>query len=88
MPETGGRKEYKFFVNDVKYEVEKRTLSGAEIRVIANVDPNYQIFLEEPGPQKADRLIANDSSIDLEEPGIEKFYTVPPATFGAIHERD
>ena len=85
--ERAGRKKYKFFVDDQKYEVDKRTLSGAEIREIAKIDPNYQLFLEEPGPDKPDRLIANDYSVDLEEPGIEKFYTIPPATFGVTYER-
>ncbi len=81
--EHAGRKKYKFFVDDQQYETEKRTLSGAELRAIASVDPNFQIFLEEQGHDKPDRLIANDYSLNLDAPGVEKFYTVPPATFGA-----
>jgi Multiubiquitin len=85
--EHAGRKKYKFFVDGKQYEVDKKTVSGAEIRGIADVDPNYQLFLEEPGAEKPDRQIANDYSVDLEEPGVEKFYTIPPATFGAnCHE--
>jgi hypothetical protein len=82
--EHAGRKKYKFFVDGKQYETEKKTLSGAEIRAIATVDPNYQLFLEEPGPEKPDKPIANDYSVDLGEPGVEKFYTIPPATFGVI----
>jgi hypothetical protein len=47
--EHAGRKKYKFFVDGKQYEVDKKTVSGAEIRGIADVDPNYQLFLEEPG---------------------------------------
>jgi hypothetical protein len=81
--EHAGRKNYKFFVDGKQYEVEKKTVSGAEIRGIADIDPNYQLFLEDPGPEKPDRQIASDYSVDLDEPGVAKFYTIPPATFGA-----
>ncbi len=81
MPD--GKKKYKFFVDDKEFEVDSKTISGAAIKSLAHVDPAFQLFLEEKGPDKPDRLIKNDDSIDLGQPGVEKFYTVPAATFGA-----
>jgi len=78
-----GSKKYKFFVNDQKFEVAEQHLNGAQIRALARVDPSFQLFLEEPGPDKPDRKISDTESVDLDSPGIEKFYVVPPALFGA-----
>jgi len=80
--QDAGRKTFKFFVDDKRFEWDKPKITGAQIRELAHIDPNFQLFLEEPGPEKPDRLISNDQEVNLEEPGVEKFYTVPPATFG------
>lgn len=76
------KKKYKFFVDEKQYEIDERFISGQQIRDKAQIDPSFQLFLEEPGEDKPDRLITAEASIDLAEPGVEKFYTVPPATFG------
>jgi hypothetical protein len=75
-------KVYRFFVDRKQYESTKQFITGAQLRAIAHIDPAIGIFLEEHGHDKADRPITDTSSIDLAEPGVEKFYTVPPATFG------
>lgn len=75
---------YKFVVDGGRFETEKRTLSGREIKAIAGSDPGNQLYLEEHGHDKPDRRIDDDASVDLGAPGVEKFYTVPPATFGAF----
>ncbi|MBD8900358.1 multiubiquitin domain-containing protein [Rhodanobacter sp. DHG33] len=75
------KKEYEFFVDAKKYHTEKATLTGAEIKAIADVSPTYQLFLEEEGDQP-DRAISDGDSVSLE--GRDKhFFAVPPATFGA-----
>jgi Multiubiquitin len=76
------KKKYKFFVDDKSFEVDTKSMSGSQIKSLAGVDPAFQLFLEEHGADKPDRLITNDHSVDLGQPGVEKFYTVPPATFG------
>ena len=75
-------KKFKFTVDGKHFEVDKRYLSGTEIRALAQIDPNAGLFLESHGPDP-DRQIATSDSIDLGAPGVEKFYSVPPATFGS-----
>ncbi len=45
--------EYKLFVDAQAYESEKSALSGLEIKNIASVPPNYQLYLEEEGDTPA-----------------------------------
>jgi hypothetical protein len=75
-------KQYKFKVNDMEFAVDEPTITGAQIRQIAQIPPSYQLFLEIHGDSKEDRQIGNDDVVNLAAPGIEKLYTVPPATFG------
>lgn len=72
-----------FFVDNVKYETDQTTLTGAQIKaLIPNFDPSYSLFLEGPGDDP-DQPISDDTSVSLEkEKGPRRFYTVPPATFG------
>ncbi len=81
---NAGRKQFKFFVDDHQFEVHDQSITGAQIRAIASVDSSYQLFLEEHGHDKPDRKIELTDVVDLGMPGVEKFYTVPAATFGAI----
>ncbi len=73
---------FKFKVNDHQFETERETLTGLEIKTIAQVDVSSHLFLEIPGESRPDKQIGNAESVRIAEPGIEKFYTVPPATFG------
>lgn len=72
-----------YFVDNVKYETEHTTLTGAQIKAhISNYDPSYALYLEGPGDDP-DQLITDDTSVSLEkEKGPRRFYLVPPATFG------
>jgi hypothetical protein len=71
---------FHFFVDNIKYETNRSSLSGMEIKAIANVAANYQLFLEEHG-DAADRQISDSEGVDLNNPP-KHFYAVPPATFG------
>jgi multiubiquitin len=73
---------FKFMVDDRHFETEQQILTGAQIKAQAQVDPSYQLFLEVPGEAHPDRPILDGDPVDLGQPGIEKLYTVPPATFG------
>ena len=77
-----GRKKYKLFVDGRQYDWDKQYISGTELRALAGIASGVQVFLEEPGPDNPDRPVPPEVSINLDEPGVEKFYTVPPATFG------
>ncbi len=73
---------FKFRVNDREFESDRPNITGDEIRQIAQVPPAYQLFQEVHGHKAEDKIIGNDDVVDLSAPGIEKLYTVPPATFG------
>lgn len=69
-----------FFVDKVKYETQLTALKGLEIKTMASVAANYQLFLEEPGPGP-DRVISDGEDVNVQNPP-KHFYAVPPATFG------
>lgn len=72
--------DYHFFVDGNKYETENASLTGLEIKTIASVQANYQLFLEEKG-NDPDREISDGDSLDMAPPP-KHFFAVPPATFG------
>lgn len=69
-----------FFVDNNKYETDHTSLKGLEIKQMASVPANYQLFLEEHG-NAADRAISDGEDVNLQNPP-KHFYAVPPATFG------
>lgn len=81
MNEPAAQHDHKFFVDAKQYSTTKNALSGLEIKQIASVPPNYQLYLEEEG-DTPDRAISDGDSVDMQ--GTEKhFFAVPPATFGS-----
>lgn len=72
---------YKFAVDGRPFESEQPILTGAQIKAKASVDPSFGLFLEGHG-HHPDEQIGDGQKVDLREPGREKFYTAPPATFG------
>jgi len=76
-------KTYKFKVDDADFETKEATLTGLAIKQLAGVPAANQLFLEVPGKKKEDQQIRDEETVDFSEPGIEKLYSVPPATFGA-----
>ena len=71
---------YHFFVDNKKYETDEASLKGLEIKTIAGVPADYQLFEEVHG-NDPDRLISDGEGVDLKNPP-KHFYAVPPATFG------
>ena len=69
-----------FFVDAKKYETAQGALTGAQIKAIASVPSNYQLFLEEEG-DRPDKAISDGETINLTE-RVRHFFAVPPATFG------
>ena len=75
-------KEHHFYVDAKRYETEKSSLTGAEIKAAAGVTATYQLFLEEEG-DKPDKPISDGETVTLREgEDTRHFYAVPPATFG------
>ncbi|ODU67328.1 MAG: hypothetical protein ABT11_20415 [Novosphingobium sp. SCN 66-18] len=71
---------YHFFVDNKKFDTDQTALNGQEIKAIASVPGEYQLFLEEHGDDP-DRIISDGEYISMENPP-KHFYAVPPATFG------
>lgn len=71
---------YHFFVDAKKYETDKPSVTGLEIKNMAGVPGNYQLYLEEEG-DKPDRAISDSQSLILDHCE-NHFFAVPPATFG------
>lgn len=72
--------KYHFFVDGKKYDTDSTALTGLEIKTIANVAANYQLYLEDQGDDP-DRAISDGESLEMAPPP-KHFYAVPPATFG------
>lgn len=62
------------FVDNERYDWDNDTITGADIRTLASLPDNVDIFQHVPGEK--DRPIANDTVVDLtEHPGPERFST-------------
>lgn len=68
-----------FYVDGKKYATDKPSLTGLEIKNIAGVPGNYQLFLEAED-DTPDRAISDGESIVIGKK--DHFFAVPPATFG------
>lgn len=65
--------KFKFKVENETYEWPTQTITGADVRGVGpGIPENMDLFLKVQGA--AGRLIANDETVDLGDPGIEKFY--------------
>jgi hypothetical protein len=73
---------FKFMVDNRPFETNEPVVTGAMIKARATIDPSFTLCLEGKG-DAPDRQVGDADSVDLREPGRERFYTVAPATFGA-----
>jgi hypothetical protein len=72
MADHGHDNQPELIVDDVPYQWQKPTISGAEIRRLAALPEGTQLFMKVPG--RPDREIADDTVIDLTaRPGPEHF---------------
>ncbi len=75
---AGEVRGYKFFVDDQAFESPQPIITGAQIREIAHVDASSNVFLNiaRRRNHNPDLLIHNSTTVNLAEPGMEKFYTL------------
>lgn len=69
-------KEYKFFVNKEKLTSSSPFMTGLQIKEMAKVPAEHELYQNVPGNQ--DKLILNEATVNLELPGVEHFYTKEP----------
>lgn len=70
-------KVYKIQIDKVTFEVSQRLITGRELLTLAGKTPpeQFAVYLKVPGAQP--QRIGLDVQVDLEEPGKEKFVTLP-----------
>jgi hypothetical protein len=77
--ENEKKHEFTIFIDAVKYVVNKTSMTGAEIKALARIDAQYQLFLEEQG-DRPDKAIADSEAVAIRQD--MHFYAIPPATMG------
>lgn len=63
------------FINGKKFVAPKPVMTGAEIKALGSIPPDYQLFLEEPGP-KPDKGVRDNEQVELKS-GLHFFGVVP-----------
>jgi len=76
-------RQFNFSVDGNQFHTGDQIVTGATIKRMAGVGPNFGLFLEGKG-HAPDRQVGDSEAIDLALPGHERFYTTPPATFGRM----
>lgn len=79
-----------FMVEDQPFKTDRQYLTGKEIKEIAGLPKNAELFLTISSPWK-DEPISDDEQVDLARPGIEGFYIKKKLKFiidGSEHETD
>lgn len=62
------------FIDRKKYDWDKPTISGRQIKELAGVDVDtYNVWQDVAGPE--DIPVADGFEVDLTQPGVEKFFT-------------
>ena len=75
------KRKFKLMIDGKAFEWDRSSISGSEIKQLASIEASYQLFQELKGDDP-DRPIADGTAVNLAESGEERFYSVPPATFG------
>jgi hypothetical protein len=73
------RHEFTIFIDATKYVVDKTSMTGADIKALAHIDAQYQLYLEEQG-DRPDKAITDTEAVSIRED--MHFYAIPPATLG------
>lgn len=67
-------KKFKFKIENTTYEWDSQFITGEQVRSVGpGIPDNMDLYLKVKG--KTGKLIEKNDSVDLDMPGIEKFYT-------------
>ncbi len=73
------RKKLHFTIDRKPYQWTEQFITGAQIRHLGQIKPDFEIYLEVQGPWQ-DELIKDTDQVDLARPGVEHFYGCKPNT--------
>jgi hypothetical protein len=72
---------YRFTVDGKPFDSTQRVITGSDLRRMAGLDNKVRIFFGDHRDEtNAERQIHNTTSVDLSEPGEERFYTLAGPT--------
>jgi len=71
--------EFTIFIDAAKYVVNKTSMTGADIKALAHIDAQYQLYQEEQG-DRPDKPIPDTEAVPIRND--MHFYAIPPATMG------
>lgn len=67
-------RSFRFVIDGRRFEWGAPIVTGLKLKELAGVDPkSYGVWLEVRGAE--DRTIADNESVDLQAPGVERFFT-------------
>lgn len=69
-------KDFKFFVNKDKLTSASQFVTGLQIKELANVPTEHELYQNVPG--NTEKLILNECLVNLGIPGVEHFFTKEP----------
>lgn len=73
------KEKFLLFVDGDKYEWDKPTITGAELRMLAAIPQNAEIYLKVPG--KPDQPVSDTTTVNLaEHHGPARFSTQSPGS--------
>ena len=80
---NSGKHTYHFFVGDKRYDTDKSSLTGAQIKAMAGAESGDGLLLEGHG-NHPDEVIEDGQVVDIHpgEGGVKRFRLEPAATFG------
>jgi len=81
--EEAKKHEITIFIDAKRFQVDKTSMTGAEIKGLAGIDAQYQLYLEERG-DNPDKTIGDTEALALKND--MHFYAIPPTTFGRDSE--
>ena len=79
---TGEKIRYRVRIDDKYYVIDNRYPTGRELLLIAGMIPPEGYHLDQKLHGGATKKIELDEKVDLAQPGIERFKTLPLARFG------
>jgi hypothetical protein len=71
------RRDLKITVNNKEYEWPEQYITGLDVRTIAKIPPDEELYLAIKKPWEDER-IEDDTKVDLARPGIEHFFSKKP----------
>jgi hypothetical protein len=74
MTNENSKKDYKLLINNKPFEWPEQFIPGSEVRKLGQISEDDDLYLKVNG-QEEDKLISNDTNIDLDKPGVEHFFS-------------